>query len=178
MKIHIAVSDEELKTKTKYHFDTEFDENGSTIKLISIGMISEDGREYYAVSKDFDEEKCNDWVKKNVLPHLPPKEEWKTKKQIKEDLIEFVKGDPEFWAYHSGYDWVVLCQIFGAMVNLPQYFPTYVCDLKQLSLSRGLNSSDYFPFKQEGTHHNALEDTRFNVKMFEYLKDLPEIWKL
>ena len=41
----------------KYYLDTEFHEykkNGiDTIELISIGIVAEDGREYYAISKDF-----------------------------------------------------------------------------------------------------------------------------
>lgn len=38
----------------KYFIDTEFRESPNTIDLISIGVVCEDGREYYAVSKDFD----------------------------------------------------------------------------------------------------------------------------
>lgn len=32
----------------KYFLDTEFHEDGKTIDLISIGIVAEDGREYYA----------------------------------------------------------------------------------------------------------------------------------
>jgi hypothetical protein len=39
---------------TKYFFDTEFDEDGKTIELISIGIKCADGREYYAVSREFE----------------------------------------------------------------------------------------------------------------------------
>ena len=47
----------------KYYLDTEFHEYQRrplfskpfrTIELISIGIVAEDGREYYAISKDFD----------------------------------------------------------------------------------------------------------------------------
>jgi hypothetical protein len=38
--------------KTRYAFDTEFIEDGRTIDLISIGIVCEDGREYYAVNSD------------------------------------------------------------------------------------------------------------------------------
>ena len=37
----------------KYFYDTEFIEDGSTIELISIGVVAEDGREYYAVSVSY-----------------------------------------------------------------------------------------------------------------------------
>lgn len=54
-------------------YDTEFIEDGSTIDLISIGMVTEDGREYYAVNADADWEKIreSDWLVRNVVPSLP-----------------------------------------------------------------------------------------------------------
>lgn len=59
----------------RYFLDTEFAEDGRTIDLISITIVAEDGREFYAVSTEFDAEKCNPWVKENVLPKLPPRNE-------------------------------------------------------------------------------------------------------
>ncbi len=32
---------------TRYFYDCEFLENGNTIELISIGIVADDGREYY-----------------------------------------------------------------------------------------------------------------------------------
>jgi hypothetical protein len=55
---------------TRYFIDCEFIEDGKTIDLISIGIVCEDGREYYAQSCEFDPSKADDWVKENVFPHL------------------------------------------------------------------------------------------------------------
>lgn len=44
----------------RYFYDTEFIDDGRTIELISIGMVSEDGREYYAVSTAFDPQQAGD----------------------------------------------------------------------------------------------------------------------
>jgi hypothetical protein len=54
-------------------YDTEFIEDGSTIGLISIGMVTEDGREYYAVASDapWGEIRKHDWLLRNVVPSLP-----------------------------------------------------------------------------------------------------------
>jgi len=41
----------------RYWYDTEFIEDGSTIDLISIGIVAEDGREYYAISTEFSAKK-------------------------------------------------------------------------------------------------------------------------
>ena len=51
----------------RYFLDTEFIEDGKTIDLISIGIVSEDGREFYAVNEDCDFGKASDWVLENVL---------------------------------------------------------------------------------------------------------------
>jgi hypothetical protein len=58
---------------TAIDYDLEFLEDGRTIELISIGMVCDDGREYYAVNSDAPWEKIrkNDWLIRNVLPSLP-----------------------------------------------------------------------------------------------------------
>lgn len=54
-------------------YDTEFLEDGRTVELISIGLVADDGREYYAVNSEapWDRIKQNDWLVRNVLPSLP-----------------------------------------------------------------------------------------------------------
>ena len=67
----------------KIFYDTEFIEDGRTIELISIGLVAEDGREYYAVNSGIDQwtpdgsEKLHKrienhgWLMENVVPYLP-----------------------------------------------------------------------------------------------------------
>lgn len=90
----------------KWFLDTEFAENGSTIELISIGLVAEDGREYYAVSREFDLSKCNAWVTANVLPKLPPIDSpyWMTRAEIANDLRVglLADGEPEIWGDQGG----------------------------------------------------------------------------
>jgi hypothetical protein len=161
----------------KYFFDTEFIEDGKTIDLISIGIVAEDGREYYAICNEFDPMKASEWVVSNVLIHLPTNKEsipiWKSKKSLKLDILDFVisVGDrnPEFWAYYADYDWVVFCQIFGRMADLPRIFPWYCKDIKQEADRLGVSLSEVIPHKNQ---HLALEDARWNKKAFEYLERL------
>ena len=68
---------------TEIDYDCEFLENGSTIELISIGLVAGDGREYYAVCSEIDQwtPEGSDqlhkritnhrWLVENVVPHLP-----------------------------------------------------------------------------------------------------------
>lgn len=58
---------------TALDYDLEFLEDGRTIELISIGIVADDGRTYYAVNSDAPWEliRENDWLVRNVVPHLP-----------------------------------------------------------------------------------------------------------
>jgi hypothetical protein len=52
-------------------FDTEFTQLSHEAKLISVGLVSEDGREFYAeLSDTWCLGDCSDFVKSDVLPHL------------------------------------------------------------------------------------------------------------
>lgn len=194
----------------KYFFDTEFIEDGRTIDLISIGMVCEDGREYYAVSEEFDFGKASEWVIKNVLhpmgifkpiksinpsdPSISPNTRntltyAKSRNAIAEDILHFTGGEyevenlppgargikmkaklksgepkPEFWAYFADYDWVVLCQLFGTMMNLPDGWPMFCLDLKQQAFLRNVE----LPKQEEGLH-NAIADARWVKQSWEFL---------
>jgi len=151
----------------KYFIDTEFSERGRLfpIQLISIGIVAEDGRTFYAVSAEFDEENCSDWVKQNVLPHVldeAPMSIW----TIAESVKLFVGDDkPEFWGYYADYDWVVFCQMFGSMIDLPKGWPMFCRDIKQLCVDKG---NPELP-KQSSTEHDALNDARWNKLAYEFL---------
>ena len=134
-------------------FDTEFIEDGRTIQPISIGMVREDGAEYYAEFA-FDEKAASAWVVDNVLPHLEGNP--KSREAIAQEIAEFAGDAPEFWAYYADYDWVLLCQIYGPMIALPKGWPMYCRDLKQLADQLEVR----FPAQVSAEHH-ALADARW-----------------
>lgn len=163
----------------KYFYDTEFIEDGKTIDLISIGVVCEDGREFYAQNLDCDLWKANDWVRANVLPHLADFDieglkphaplrslAWCRRDIISALLCRFI-GDakPEFWGYYSAYDHVALCQLFGTMMDLPKGWPMYTRDLKQWCDALG---NPRLPEQGKG-EHNALADARWNMTAYYYL---------
>jgi hypothetical protein len=160
----------------RFFIDTEFIESGphKPIDLISIGIVAEDGREYYAVSSEYDHATASQWVADNVLSHIPEGVARKRLPMIGMEIIKFVFPEcplrfdkPEFWGYYADYDWVVFCQIFGSMVDLPKGFPMYLKDLKQLCVSLG---NPTLP-KQSSTEHNALHDARWNRDAYLFLED-------
>jgi hypothetical protein len=170
--------------KMKYFYDTEFIEDGTTIDLISIGVVADNGREFYAISTEFNPKKASQWVKDNVLVHLPErnvnltdpfvspriKEEsqaWMSCAEIMKRLFHFIGDDkPEFWGYYSAYDHVALCQLFGTMMDLPKGWPMYTRDLKQWCDALG---NPKLPEQGKGEHH-ALADAKWNRAVYFFLE--------
>lgn len=171
----------------RYYIDTEFAERPSTIELLSIALVCEDGREFYAVNHEADVSQCNEWVQANVLPKLlacapyiarpdlPTPPVVRTRADIRDAIIEFVKdgsGTPiEFWGYFADYDWVVFCWLFGAMVDLPKGFPMYCRDLKQFADERSVwkKQLSLLAGGSATPEHNALADARWNKRAHEGL---------
>ena len=172
----------------KFFLDTEFIESGpaNPIQLVSIGIVAEDGREFYAISSEYDSSHASDWVCANVLMPLLAENpsEFFSLKEIAVKVLEFVwppfktdpsqmspnqrdkmREKPEFWGYYADYDWVVFCQIFGAMMDLPKGFPMFCMDLKQWCVAMG---NPDLP-KQGKGEHNALADARWNKIAYEFL---------
>jgi hypothetical protein len=154
---------DETAAKTRVWFDTEFIEDGRTIDLLSIGMVREDGAEYYAECEECDLNRASDWVKANVFPHL--RRVWLPRLTIAREIREFVGPRPEFWAYYADYDWVALCQLYGTMMDLPAGWPMFCLDIKQEAHRIG-NPSLPTLGKSE---HDALADARWNRKAWEFV---------
>lgn len=161
----------------KYYLDTEFNEDGCTIDLISLALVCEDGRELYVLNREAELHRVNDWVRENVLPQLPSYGDprWMTRDQIGDEIVNFVvdpvprRAKPEFFAYYADYDWVALCQIFGTMMDLPDLFPKLCMDLRQLAVAKG---DPELP-KQLTGEHDALVNARWNMQVHRFLENLP-----
>ena len=168
---------------TRIWYDTEFLEDGRTIELISIGLVREDGAEYYAVSKDAAKRplrrriRKHEWLMANVVPSLPKwsgdanlyaPRRWlfnyshpavKPRHVIAREVRGFILGvpNPSLWAWYGAYDHVVLCQLWGQMIDLPKGVPMWTNDLKQEA--ERLGNPD-LPSLPGVTEHNALSDAR------------------
>jgi hypothetical protein len=256
----------------KYFYDTEFLEGTQkkrflgipygktkpTIDLISIGIVAEDGRELYLISKEFNLREAWErydlkpdinqggmkkvyWIRENVLKPIwaelmekeigveTPKEaegllifEWAnlsdkikylevkrlinkygyTNAEIAEKVKEFVgtketignwdqvkdKFNPELYGYYSAYDHVGLCWLFGVMNDLPDGFPMFTIDLKQMldnkipyhstepkptNWDTHINNIKNHPqYPKQTNEHNALADARWNKELHNFIKSL------
>ena len=152
----------------RYFYDCEFCEDGRVIDLVSIGVVDEYGREFYAVSTEFDPDRAARWVRRNVLDKLPSPADpvWKSRSRIREELYEFltapVREQPdrqiELWAWYGAYDHVVLAQLWGAMPALPREIPRFTKDLRQLWDDLGRPR-----LPTVADRHDALVDARHNL---------------
>lgn len=161
---------------------------GHPIDLISIGVVADDdwvGRgEFYAVSLAAPLEHIQEhpWLMDNVVPHLPMEvdeyghltfdpshQDWENvwaPAQIRDDLVAFIQATQaasddqtlELWGWYADYDHVVLAQLFGTMVDMPQWMPYYTRDLKQEADRLGVR----VPLPMPEAEHNALADARWN----------------
>ncbi|QGU01700.1 3'-5' exoribonuclease.1 [Corynebacterium kalinowskii] len=151
----------------RYFYDTEFIEDGKTIELVSIGIVAEDGREYYAVSSQFDASRANSWVRANVLSQLPNPSDpvWKSLDTIRREVYQFLTSAstaPQLWAWVGAYDHVVLAQMWGNMTGLPKELPRFTHEMKQYWELAG---KPKLPPTPSG-NHDALVDARHNAAKF------------
>lgn len=149
-------------------FDTEFIEDGKTIDLISIGMVREDGATLYIENSECDFMRASPWVTENVLPKLTGRTAAVPRFRIAQCVKEFAGSNPEFWAYYADYDWVVLCQLYGTMMDLPNGWPMFCLDLKQAAHVLG---NPKLPEQRSG-EHNALDDALWTKAAWEFLAKL------
>jgi len=220
----------------KYFIDFEFIEGFHKpmigrkrhfIDMISVGIACEDGREYYAISTEFNPKNANEWVKNNVISKLPDRYvdimdspnrrmqamAWKPNKVILRDIYDFfgyapfdtgfgsdwlgADQDIQVYGYYADYDWVLLCSLFGRMMDLPDAFPMHCIDLKQILDEKvgNLNNSDFFTefhkteplsfrdklelvktkntkYPKQVNEHNALADAKWNYELYKFLQTI------
>jgi 3'-5' exoribonuclease-like protein len=159
-----------------YH-DWEFLETNNSVYPISVGMVAENGQTLYRVFTDAPWELIaeHDWLSANVVPNLDAvRINVGDTKHVRYDVQEFLKrasevdGALELWGWYSSYDHVCLGQLFGAMVNLPEYVPMWTNDIKQEVVRLG---NVRIPDLREPAEkpHNALDDARAELRMHQWL---------
>lgn len=174
----------------RYYYDTEFIDDGETVDLVSIGIVAEDGREFYAVSNAFDIRKfcANPWLLENVAPSLPLAKcgpgcrcmngfhldvdhpSLRSRGQIARAVQGFllVDGHPELWSWYPAYDHVALAQLFGPMADLPKGIPMTTKDIQQ-EIER-LEIDGVLPDPPAG-QHNALIDAHYHRQLWDWCRE-------
>lgn len=134
----------------------------------------------------------HDWLMANVVPSLPrPHGDWifdmpkrwlfnyadasvKPRHVIAGEVRDFILGTHpdelpyvELWADWAAYDHVVLCQLWGRMIDLPEGIPMWTHDLRH-ELERS-GREEQVPSMPGTRSHNALDDAREVKYRYEWL---------
>lgn len=145
-------------------FDTEFTELGIDPKLISIGLVSEDGkRTFYAELADtYRLGDCSDFAREAVLPLLEGGAALMTMLEVGEQLKAWLEafGEPVKLATDSlSWDWPWIQEIFGELDVWPGNL-----DGKPLILTQdqAFNEAVEHAFAGGLRRHHSLDDAKAN----------------
>jgi hypothetical protein len=172
---------------TKIFFDTEFTGLHKDTTLISIGLVSEDGRTFYAEFNNYNRKQVDDWIKENVLVNLRFENggQWMPLLDLEHHEMKCESGEiwssldkwleqfesVEMWSDCLSYDWVLFCDLFQGAMNIPKnvyYIPFDICTLmKAKGIDPDINREEYAGI--EGKKHNALHDAKVIKACYEKL---------
>lgn len=153
--------------RVDYFVNTEYIDLERRLDLISVGLISAEGREFYAISTEFDPAPANSFVRSVVLPLLEGHDHpaWMSRAQIRSALIRFIGDDaPTFWSWGSApWDWMGIAQLFGLDERVPDRWRYTAYEVSMLAEAAGLalNPVDASLPQPPGNVHHALADARW-----------------
>lgn len=138
-------------------FDMEFTGLRQNTTPISIGIVSEDGKKFYAEFTDYDESQCNDWITENVTSELMyDTEKWHEgiadrqthgiKKIISYALKDWLQQFKtiQFVSDVCHYDFILLIDLLtngGTALDLPENISA-VCHDLNMDIARHFHVSD------------------------------------
>lgn len=153
-------------------FDTEFTELGMDSRLISVGLVSEDGREFYAeLSDTYTIADCSEFVRAAVIPHMQGGEALMMMDALGARLKAWIEdfGRPVKLVTDSlSWDWPWIHEIFHEDVSWPANL-----DRKPMVLSQTseFNIAIERQFESGLRRHHALDDARANRLSWRELND-------
>lgn len=178
---------------TKIFFDCEFTGLRQKTTLISIGLVSECGKKFYAELTDYDKSQVDDWLQQNVIDKLLVKENSTvghdlpdtrvvigTKESVKVYIEEWLSQFElvEMWSDCLSYDWVLFCDLWGHAFNIPKnvfYIPFDICTLfKDRGIDPDINREEYGLAVAHSnlSKHNALWDATVIKLCYDRLNGL------
>ncbi len=137
-------------------FDTEFTGLHQHTTPISIGLVAEDGREFYGEFTDYDEIQVDDWLEENVINklHLALQDYRglpigvmrfrirENKRLITEYLNQWLRNFDQplkMWSDTLAWDWVLFCQLWEGAFGLPECVYYIPFDIATLFKVKGID---------------------------------------
>ena len=185
----------------KLFFDTEFTGLHQNTTLISLGIISEDNKTFYAEFNDYDISQVNDWIQKHVIDNLKfyynntnlifddmnnNVSVYGNSQFIRDQLINWLNqfDTVECWSDCLAYDWVLFCDLLsndGTALTLPEniyYIPFDICTLfKVAKIDPDINREEFAEIEDDSISekHNSLWDAFIIKKCFDKLSNFISI---
>ena len=149
-------------------FDTEFSDLGVDPRLVSIGLVSEDGeRTFYAeLSDTYEPKDCGDFTRLAVLPKLEGGDALMSLRELGERLVNWLQafGEPVTLATDSlAWDWPWVHEIFGELGIWPDNLATKPLLLTMnylIEYDRFIDALE-IAFRNLRRHH-SLDDAKAN----------------
>lgn len=158
----------------KVFFDTEFTGLHKNTSLISIGLISEDGKKFYAEMTDYDRTQIDEWIEENVINNLwiklgkfdwdyPDFYHYDNKEIIADRLKKYFDqfDTVELVSDVCHYDMMLLIDLFGTAFDLPSNVSPVCHDINQdIAKYHKISNADAFDVSRE----SILENNKINIK--------------
>jgi DNA polymerase III epsilon subunit-like protein len=170
--------------RMKIFFDTEFTGLHQKTTLISIGLVTEKGDEFYAETTDYDKSQVDEWIQTNVINNLIIPNEigsqrvnhfkgegWFIRDSLQIWLSNF--DQVEIWSDCLSYDWVLFNNLFGTAFDIPKnvyYIPFDICTLFKIKgIDPDISREDFAKLPSVPIKHNALWDAKVIKACYEKL---------
>lgn len=173
----------------KIFFDTEFTGLHKDTTLISIGLIDKYGRTFYGEFSDYDESKCDNWIRENVIKHLKWSKEgpvenfvniydnaleaFGSKEYIKIVLTEWLSkyNNVELVSDCCHYDMVLFIDIFGDAWSIPDVVNPVCHDINQdIAKYFDISEREAFDLSREKIIEKVNIDNQDNANHFDMSK--------
>jgi hypothetical protein len=184
--------------------DTEFTGLHQNTTIISLAIIDENNRQFYAEFTDYDRSQISQWHIENVVRSLLFKKIGDENTVVGEygyvgdsafitaklkEWMQYYDKQPLTFVYDVGmYDWVLFCQLFGGSLSLPpniSYSPIEfstilrICGIdSKVSRVNLLTQDEQNELATTGNLHNALYDTKLLKLCFEKLRSNPALERM
>lgn len=174
-------------------FDTEFTGLHKDTTLISIGLVTETGKTFYAEFNDYDQSQVDEWIQKNVIDNLEFNH-LDTHMSSHDDCVE-MKGPKKYvgeclriWLEHLNapiqlvsdvchYDMILFIDLFGSAFDLPKQVCPACHDINQ-DIAEYWDKNELWAFDMsrekivppiEGKKHNSLYDAKVIKAIYNYV---------
>jgi len=182
------------KKITKLFFDFEFTGLHRNTTPISIGIVSDCGKKFYAEFNDYDKSQCDDWINHNVIKNLLFNEYYHHINNDEENNTFYIKHGKltiqialkewlsqfkniEFWGDCIVWDWILMIDLImdGEIMRKPlkNFTTNQPFDIFSILKAKGLNPKEQRHIlanvDSSENRHNSMYDAIITQKIYDRL---------